>query len=192
MVSGTTILAVRRGDQVAIAGDGQITIGEIVLKHTAKKLRTLYHDQVIAGFAGAVADTLTLFERFENQLERHSGQLKRAAVELAKEWRTDRVLRRLEAWLIVADREDMLVLSGEGDVVEPDDDIVGIGSGGGYAQAAAKALLKHSALSAVEIACISMEIAASLCIYTNHSISVVSLGEGNSPARWYDSLPVLP
>jgi ATP-dependent HslUV protease subunit HslV len=181
MVRRTTILAVRRGGQVAIAGDGQITVGEVVLKQTAKKLRTLYHDQVIAGFAGAVADTLTLFERFENQLERHSGQLKRAAVELAKEWRTDRVLRRLEAWLIVADREDMLVLSGEGDVIEPDDDVVGIGSGGGYAQAAAKALLEYSALSAVEIARISMEIAASLCIYTNHSISVVSLGESNSP-----------
>ena len=176
---GTTILAVKRDRQVAIAGDGQITVGDMVLKHTAKKLRTLYHDQVIAGFAGAVADTLTLFERFETQLEKHGGQLRRAAVELAKEWRTDRVLRRLEAWLIVADREGMLVLSGEGDVVEPDDQVVGIGSGGGYAQAAAKALLQHSDLPAAEIARISMEIAASLCVYTNSNISVLSIGEAS-------------
>ena len=181
-VEGTTILAVRRDEQAAIAGDGQITIGEVVLKHTARKLRTLYHGQVIAGFAGAVADALTLFERFENQLERHSGQLRQAAVGLAKEWRTDRTLRRLEAWLIVADRKEMLVLSGEGDVVEPDDDVVGIGSGGGYAQAAARALLQHSVLSAVEIARISMEIAADLCVYTNRNITLVSLGEGDSSA----------
>ena len=181
-VEGTTILAVRRDEQAAIAGDGQITIGEVVLKHTARKLRTLYHGQVIAGFAGAVADALTLFERFENQLERHSGQLRQAAVGLAKEWRTDRTLRRLEAWLIVADRKEMLVLSGEGDVVEPDDDVVGIGSGGGYAQAAARALLEHSALSAVEIARTSMEIAADLCVYTNRNITLVSLGEGSSSA----------
>ena len=181
-VKGTTILAVRRGDQVAVAGDGQITTGDMVLKRSAKKVRTLYHDQVIAGFAGAVADALTLFERFENQLEKHGGQLMRAAIELAKEWRTDRVLRRLEAWLIVADRSEMLVLSGEGDVVEPDEDVVGIGSGGGYAQAAARALLQYSDLSAVEIARTSMEIAASLCIYTNSHISVVSLGEGNPNA----------
>jgi ATP-dependent HslUV protease subunit HslV len=174
---GTTILAVKRGNQTAIAGDGQITMGDIVLKHTANKVRTLYNDQIIAGFAGAVADAITLFERFENQLEKYGGQLKRAAVELAKEWRTDRALRRLEAWLIIADREHMLVLSGEGDVVEPDGDIVGIGSGGGYAQAAAKALLSYSSLSAREIARISMEIAADLCIYTNRSITVVSLGE---------------
>ena len=174
-VKRTTILAVRRGEQVAIAGDGQITTGDIVLKRSANKLRTLYQDKVIAGFAGAVGDALTLFERFENQLERNSGQLKKAAVELAKEWRTDRVLRHLEAWLIVADRENLLILSGEGDVVEPDENIVGIGSGGSYAQAAARALLQHTDLSAVEIARISMEIAASLCIYTNSNISVVSL-----------------
>jgi ATP-dependent HslUV protease subunit HslV len=180
MMRGTTILAVKRGGQVAIAGDGQITVGDMVLKHTAKKIRTLYHDQVIAGFAGAVADTLTLFERFENQLEKHGGQLRRAAVELAKEWRTDRVLRRLEAWLIVANREEMLVLSGEGDVVEPDEEVVGIGSGGGYAQAAAKALLQYSDLPAAEIARSSMEIAASLCVYTNIHISVLSLGEASS------------
>jgi len=179
-VRRTTILAVRRDGQVAIAGDGQITTGDIVLKHSANKLRTLYHDQVIAGFAGAVGDALTLFERFENQLEKHGGQLRRAAIELAKEWRTDRVLRRLEAWLIVADQKGMLVLSGEGDVVEPDEDMVSIGTGGGYAHAAAKALLQYTDLSAVEIACKSLEITASLCIYTNNHISVVSLGENSN------------
>lgn len=179
-IKGTTILAVKRGDQVAMAGDGQITTGDIVLKRSANKLRSLYHDQVIAGFAGAVADALTLFERFENQLEKHGGQLRRAAIELAKEWRTDRVLRRLEAWLIVADQKEMLVLSGEGDVVEPDEDVVSIGSGGGYAQAAAKALLMYSELNAEEIARTSMEIAASLCIYTNSHISVISVGESSA------------
>lgn len=176
MRHGTTILAVKRGVQVAIAGDGQITVGDVVMKSTANKLRMLYHDTVIAGFAGAVADALTLFERFENQLEKHSGQLRRAAVELAKEWRTDRVLRRLEASLIVADRQDLLVISGEGDVVEPDENVIGIGSGGGYAQAAATALLNYSQLTAAEIARASMEIAARLCIYTNDKISVLTLG----------------
>jgi len=176
-LKGTTIIAVRRGAQVSIAGDGQITTGDIVLKRSAKKLRSLYNDQVIAGFAGAVADALTLFERFENQLEKHEGQLKRAAIELAKEWRTDRVLRRLEAWLIVADQKGILVISGEGDVLEPDEDVVSIGSGGGYAQAAAMALLRHSDLNAEEIARTSMEITANLCIYTNSHISVISLGE---------------
>ena len=175
-IRGTTVVAVRRGDQVAIAGDGQITTGDVVLKHGAKKVRTLYHDQVIAGFAGSVADALTLFERFELELEKYGGQLRRAAIELAKEWRTDRVLRRLEAWLVVADTKEMLVLSGEGDVIEPDEDVVAIGSGGGYAQAAAKALLQHSDLSAVEIARTSMEIAANICIYTNDQITVISLG----------------
>lgn len=173
---GTTILAVRRGNEVAIAGDGQITTGEVVLKRGAKKVRTLYHEQVIAGFAGSVADALTLFERFESALERYGGQLKRAAVELAKEWRTDRVLRRLEAWLVVANHDDILVISGEGDVIEPDEDVVAIGSGGGYALAAAKALLKHSELSASEIARTSMEIAAVICIYTNEHIFLESLG----------------
>src|SRR5512136_163791 len=176
-VRGTTVVAVRKGDQVAIAGDGQITTGDVVLKHGAKKVRTLYHDQVIAGFAGSVADALTLFERFELELEKYGGQLRRAAIELAKEWRTDRVLRRLEAWLVVADLKEMLVLSGEGDVIEPDEDVVAIGSGGGYAQAAAKALLRHSDLNAEEIARTSMEIAASICIYTNDQITVLSLGE---------------
>lgn len=178
MIRHTTILAVKQGGDVAIAGDGQITVGDMVVKHSAKKVRTLYHDRVIAGFAGAVADALTLFERFESQLEKHSGQLRRAAVELAKEWRTDRVLRRLEAWLVVADRDQILVLSGEGDVVEPDGQVVGIGSGGGYAQAAATALVGYTQLSAMEITRISMEIAADQCIYTNRYISVVGLGEG--------------
>ena len=178
MAIGTTIVAVKRGQQVAIAGDGQITVGEVVLKHTAKKIRTLYQGKVIAGFAGAVADTLTLFERFDHHLERHNGQLKRAAVELAKEWRTDRFLRRLEAWLVVANEEGILVLSGEGEVIEPDRDAVGIGSGGAHAQAAATALLKHTDLSAADIARASLEIAADLCIYTNHNISVISLEDG--------------
>jgi ATP-dependent HslUV protease subunit HslV len=176
-VRGTTILGVRRNSQVAIAGDGQITTGDVVLKSGARKVRTLYHDQVIAGFAGSVADALTLFERFENELEKYGGQLRRSAIELAKEWRTDRVLRRLEAWLIVADRKETLVISGEGDVIEPDEDIVAIGSGGGYAQAAAKALLHHSQLDAETIARTSMEIAADICIYTNKKISVVTIGE---------------
>jgi ATP-dependent HslUV protease subunit HslV len=176
-IRGTTVVAVRRGDQVAIAGDGQITTGDVVLKHGAKKVRTLYHDQVIAGFAGSVADALTLFERFELELEKYGGQLRRAAIELAKEWRTDRVLRRLEAWLVVADTKELLVLSGEGDVIEPDEDVVAIGSGGGYALAAAKALLQHSDLNAEQIARTSMEIAANICIYTNNQITVLSLGE---------------
>ncbi|RLC94545.1 MAG: HslU--HslV peptidase proteolytic subunit [Chloroflexi bacterium] len=175
-INRTTVLAVRRGDQVAMAGDGQITTGDIVLKRGASKVRRLYHDQVIAGFAGSVADAVTLFERFEAQLEKYSGQLRRGAIELAKEWRTDRVLRRLEAWLIVADQKDMLLLSGEGDVIEPDDNVIAIGSGGGYAQAAAKALLQYTDLKAVDIARISMELAASLCVYTNDQISLVSLG----------------
>jgi len=178
-VRGTTVVAVRRGGQVAIAGDGQITTGDVVLKHGAKKVRTLYHDQVIAGFAGSVADALTLFERFEMELEKYGGQLRRAAIELAKEWRTDRVLRRLEAWLVVADLKELLVLSGEGDVIEPDEDVVAIGSGGGYALAAAKALLRHSDLNAAEIARTSMEIAASICIYTNDQITLLSLGENS-------------
>ena len=176
-VRGTTVVAVRKGGQVAIAGDGQITTGDVVLKHGAKKVRTLYHDQVIAGFAGSVADALTLFERFELELEKYGGQLRRSAIELAKEWRTDRVLRRLEAWLVVADLKELLVLSGEGDVIEPDEDVVAIGSGGGYALAAAKALLRHSDLSAAEIARTSLEIAADICIYTNDQITLLSLGE---------------
>lgn len=182
-IRSTTIIALRRQGRVAMAGDGQITVGDLVLKHTARKLRTIYHDRVLAGFAGSVADALTLFERFERQLEQHGGQLRRAAVELAKEWRTDRTLRRLEAWLIVADEEEMLVISGDGDVIEPDADVVAIGSGGGYAQAAALALLAHSDLDAATVARTAMEIAADLCIYTNRHIEVIGLGpsEPSSP-----------
>ncbi len=180
----TTILAVKRGGEVALAGDGQVTVEDMVMKHTAKKVRTLFKDRVIAGFAGSAADALTLFGRFESQLEKHSGQLKKAAVELAKEWRTDRALRRLDAWMVVADGEQILVLSGQGDIIEPDEDVVGIGSGGGYAQAAATALLKHSPLSAPEVARAAMEIAADLCIFTNRNITVVTLkkGEGQQPS----------
>lgn len=176
----TTILAVKRGGEVALAGDGQVTVEDTVMKATAKKVRTLFRDQIIAGFAGSAADALTLFERFERQLEKHGGQLKKAAVELAKEWRTDRALRRLDAWMVVADGEQILVLSGQGDIIEPDEDVVGIGSGGGYAHAAAMALLKHSPLPASEVARTAMEIAADLCIFTNRNITVVTLKKGES------------
>lgn len=174
----TTVLAVRRGDEVAIAGDGQVTVQDSVLKRTAVKVRTLYENKVVAGFAGSVADAITLFERFEGQLEKNNGQLRKASVELAKQWRTDRALRRLEAWLVVADPDAILVLSGEGDVVEPDDDAVGIGSGGGFALAAARALLAHTSFPAPEVARISMEIAADICIFTNRHISVASIKRG--------------
>lgn len=176
-VRATTIVAVKRDAQVAIAGDGQVTVGDVVMKHTARKVRALYKGQVLAGFAGAVADALTLFDKFEGYLEKHHGNLRRAAVELTKEWRTDRFLRRLEAQLVVADGESILMLSGDGEVIEPDDDIIAIGSGGAYAHAAATALVHHTALPAVEIARQSLEIAASLCIYTNRNISVVELGK---------------
>lgn len=174
----TTILAVKRRSEVSIAGDGQVTYGEVIVKQSAKKVRLLYKDQVLAGFAGSVADALSLFERFEDQLEKNNSQLKKSAVELAKEWRLDRALHRLEAQLIVANREDMLLISGEGDVLQPDEDVLAIGSGAGYAQAAALALLKYSKLSAEEIALESMRIAASICIFTNSNISVVSLKKG--------------
>ncbi len=168
----TTILGVKRGNEVALAGDGQVTLGDVVLKHGARKIRTLYDGQVLAGFAGAVADALTLFGKFETQLKAWDGNLRRAAVELTKEWRTDRYLRRLEAQLIVADPESLLVLSGEGDVIEPDDGIVAIGSGAPYATAAAKALIAHTELDARAIVEASMAIAANLCIYTNEHFSV--------------------
>ncbi|HZK65962.1 MAG TPA: ATP-dependent protease subunit HslV [Chloroflexota bacterium] len=171
-IHGTTVLAVRRDGAVAMAADGQITVGDVVMKHTARKTRRLYHGKVLGGFAGAAADAITLFERFESRLEQHAGNLLRASVELAKEWRTDRFLRRLEASLIVADSQDMLVLSGDGEVIEPDGGVIAIGSGAPYAQAAAVALLAHSNLSAPEIARASLEIAANLCIYTNNSITV--------------------
>ncbi len=172
----TTIVAVLRDGHVAMAGDGQITVGDVVMKRGANKIRTLSDGQVVAGFAGSVADALTLFERFEGQLDRHDGNLRRAAVELAKEWRKDRYLRRLYAWLIVADTGQMLVLSGEGDVIEPDDDVVAIGSGGPFALSAAKALMRNTELSAAKIAREAMEIAASLCIFTNSNISLIELG----------------
>ena len=171
-IHGTTVLAVRRDGMVAMAADGQITVGDVVMKHTARKIRRLYKGKVLGGFAGAAADAITLFERFESQLEQHGGSLRKAAVELAKEWRTDKFLRRLEASLIVADAQDMLFLSGEGEVIEPDGGIVAIGSGGVYAHAAAVALLEHSQLPASEIARAALEIAASLCIFTNSSINV--------------------
>jgi ATP-dependent HslUV protease, peptidase subunit HslV len=173
---GTTIVTVRRPDgQVALGGDGQVTLGNIVVKASARKVRKLHHDRVLAGFAGATADAFTLFERFEAKLEKHQGQLQRAAIELTKDWRTDRVLRRLEAMLAVADRETSLIITGSGDVLEPEHGIVAIGSGGAYAQAAARALLAHTTLGAAEIVKRSLEIAGELCIYTNqhHTIEVL-------------------
>ncbi len=171
----TTIICARRGDQVAIGGDGQVTLGNIVFKGTARKIRRLYHDKVLAGFAGATADAFTLQERFEAKLEKHQGNLMRAAVELTRDWRTDRVLRRLEAMLIVADREHSLVLTGNGDVLEPEHGLAAIGSGGAYAQSAALALLQHTDLPPAEIVKKSLEIAGDLCIYTNQNHIVETL-----------------
>jgi ATP-dependent HslUV protease subunit HslV len=178
---GTTIVSVRRGNLVAIGGDGQVTLGNTVVKSTARKVRKLYHDRVLAGFAGATADAFTLFERFEGKLEKHQGHLVRAAIELTKDWRTDRVLRKLEAMLAVADAEASLIITGNGDVLEPEAGIVAIGSGGPYAQAAAKALLKHTELGPAEIVKQSLEIAGEICIYTNmnHAIEVL----GSPPQR---------
>jgi ATP-dependent HslUV protease, peptidase subunit HslV len=172
---GTTILSVRRDGVVALGGDGQVTLGTIIVKATARKVRKLHHERVLAGFAGATADAFTLFERFEAKLEKHQGHLLRAAVELTKDWRTDRVLRRLEAMLAVADKEHSLIVTGNGDVLEPELGIVAIGSGGAYAQAAARALLEHSALTAPEIVKQSLTIAGDICIYTNdqHTIEVL-------------------
>lgn len=174
-LKGTTIIAVRRNGKIAIAGDGQITIGNTIMKHNAKKVRKMYNDKVLAGFAGASADAMTLFEKFEAKLEAYHGNLTRAAVELAKDWRTDRILRRLEALLIVADPEHSLIISGTGDVIEPEDGIAAIGSGGPFAQAAAKALINHSNLSAREIVEEAMKIASKICIYTNEQIIVEEL-----------------
>lgn len=172
---GTTILSVRRGRSVALGGDGQVTLGNIVVKSTARKVRRLHRDQVLAGFAGATADAFTLFERFEAKLEKHQGHLIRAAVELTKDWRTDRVLRRLEAMLAVADRETSLIITGNGDVLEPERGIVAIGSGGAYAQAAALALVEHTALEPAAVVAKALGIAGDLCIYTNqqHTIEVL-------------------
>ncbi len=174
---GTTILAVKRGDVVAMAGDGQITFGDIRLKRGARKIRTLADGRVLAGFAGAVADALTLFEKFEAQLDEHNGNLRKAAVELTKEWRTDRYLRRLEAQLLVADSDQILLLSGEGDVIEPDEGVIAIGSGGPFALSAAKALLDETPLSAKEIVEKAMHIAAELCIYTNDELTVYTVAK---------------
>ena len=172
---GTTILSVRRGERVAMGGDGQVTLGNIVVKATARKVRRLYHDRILAGFAGATADAFTLFERFEAKLEKHQGNLLRSAVELAKDWRTDRILRRLEAMLAIADREASLVITGTGDVLEPEHGLLAIGSGGGYAQAAALALLQDSQLDPAAIVKRSLTIAGDLCIYTNQNHVVETL-----------------
>jgi ATP-dependent HslUV protease, peptidase subunit HslV len=173
----TTIVAVKRGAEIAVAGDGQVTVCDVVMKQRASKVRRLYHDRVVCGFAGAVADALTLFDKFEQHLEKHQGNLLRAAVGLSKEWRTDKYLRHLEAMLIVASADRLLVLSGDGEVIEPDenDGVAAIGSGGPYAHAAARALLDNTELSAPEIARRSLEIAARLCIYTNANITVETL-----------------
>lgn len=175
MFQATTIVAVKHKGCVALAGDGQVTMGNTIMKHGAKKVRRIYNNQVLAGFAGAAADAFTLFEKFEGKLEEFHGNLKRAAVELAKEWRTDKMLRKLEALLLVADKETLLVISGTGDVIEPDKGISAIGSGGSYAQAAALALVENSNLSAKEIAYKALEIAGSICIYTNQQITVEEL-----------------
>ena len=176
---GTTIISVRRqtssGVQVAIGGDGQVTLGNIIIKGTARKVRKLHHDRVLAGFAGATADAFTLFERFEGKLEKHQGHLVRAAIELTKDWRTDRVLRRLEAMLAVADNTASLIITGNGDVLEPEHGIVAIGSGGAYAHSAAKALLDNTDLSAAQIVKKSLEIAGELCIYTNMNHTIETL-----------------
>jgi ATP-dependent HslUV protease subunit HslV len=172
----TTIIAVRHKGEVAIAGDGQVTFGNTVMKHKAKKVRRLYHGRILAGFAGSVADAFTLFTKFEVKLEEFNGNMSRAAVELAKDWRTDRVLRRLEALLIVADAEHLLIISGNGEVIEPDDEVTAIGSGGAYALSAARALLKYSNLTAAEITKESLEIAAKNCVFTNNNITVEKLG----------------
>ncbi len=172
---GTTILSVRRGDKVVIGGDGQVTLGNTVMKGNARKVRRLYHDQVIAGFAGATADAFTLFEHFEGKLEKHRGNLTRAAVEMAKDWRTDRALRKLEALLIIADAKVTFVISGTGDVIEPEHDLIAIGSGGAFAQSAARALYENTALSARDIVEKSLNIAADICIYTNHNLRIEEL-----------------
>ena len=174
---GTTILAVRHKGRVALGGDGQVTTGDQIMKAGALKVRKLADGRILAGFAGSVADALTLFDKFEEKLQRYPGNLSRASVELAKEWRTDRYLRRLEAMLAVADREHLFLISGDGNVIEPDDDVLSVGSGGGYALAAARALKAHSQLSAVEIVRAALDVAAQICIYTNDKITVLELPE---------------
>ena len=175
IIRSTTILCVRQGGQVAMAGDGQVSLNNTVMKHQARKVRKVYHNQVLTGFAGGAADAFSLFVRFEEKLEEYQGSLTRAAVEMAKDWRSDRVLRRLEALLAVADRETSLLLSGTGDIIEPDDGLLGIGSGGSYALAAARALQRYTSLGAREIAEASMRVAAEICIYTNSNITIEQL-----------------
>ena len=172
---GTTIVSVRRDDEVVIGGDGQVSLGNTIMKGNACKVRRLYQDQVITGFAGGTADAFTLFERFEAKLQAHNGQLVRAAVELAKEWRTDRALRRLEALLAIANKEASLIISGNGDVIQPEDDLIAIGSGGPFAQASAKALLENTELSAREIVEKSLHIAGDICVYTNRNVTIETL-----------------
>lgn len=174
---GTTIVSVRRGSTVCIGGDGQVTLGNTVMKGNAKKVRRLYQNKVLAGFAGATADAFTLFERFEAKLEKHQGQLARSAVELAKDWRQDRMLRRLEAILAVCDHQSSLIITGNGDVMEPEDGIIAIGSGGPFAQAAALALVRHTELSAQQIVTEALKVAGEICIYTNHNVTIEELTE---------------
>src|SRR5713226_97542 len=175
LIRSTTVLCVRRDDKVVMAGDGQVTLGESVIKHGAKKIRRLYQDKILAGFAGSTADAFTLFSRFEAKLEQYHGNLGRAAVELARDWRTDKFLRHLEALLLVCDKEQTFLLSGQGDVIEPDGAVAAIGSGGPYAQAAAQALAEHTALSARQIAEEAMKIAGKMCIYTNDKVTIEEL-----------------
>lgn len=177
---GTTILSVRRGDDVVIGGDGQVSMGNTIMKGNARKVRRLYHDKVIAGFAGGTADAFTLFERFEGKLEKHHGHLTRAAVELAKDWRTDRMLRRLEALLSVADGTASLVISGNGDVIEPEHDVIAIGSGGSFAEAAARALMENTELCAREVCEKALTIASQICVFTNDNFTIESLNEDAS------------
>ena len=172
---GTTILSVRRGNKVVIGGDGQVSLGNTVMKGNARKVRRLYNNRVISGFAGATADAFTLFERFEAKLEKHQGNLIRSAVEMAKDWRTDKMLRRLEALLVVADAQSSLILTGNGDVIEPENDLMAIGSGGAFAQSAAMALLENTELSAREIVEKGLNIAAGICVYTNHNLTIEEL-----------------
>jgi ATP-dependent HslUV protease, peptidase subunit HslV len=175
LIRSTTVLSIRRNGGVVLAGDGQVTLGESVIKHTAKKIRRLYNDKILAGFAGSTADAFTLFSRFESKLEQYHGNLSRAAVELAKDWRTDKFLRHLEALLLVCDKEQTFLLSGQGDVIEPDGGVAAIGSGGPYAQAAAQALAQHTQLTGRQIAEEAMKIAGRMCIYTNDSVTIEEL-----------------
>jgi ATP-dependent HslUV protease subunit HslV len=175
LIRSTTVLSIRRNGSVVLAGDGQVTLGESVIKHTAKKIRRLYNDKILAGFAGSTADAFTLFSRFESKLEQYHGNLGRSAVELAKDWRTDKYLRHLEALLLVCDKEQTFLLSGQGDVIEPDGGVAAIGSGGPYAQAAAEALARHTQLTARQIAEEAMKIAGKMCIYTNDQVTIEEL-----------------